>query len=70
MKNYYVRCELDEEMPDYVFVVKAEKQDEADELALMELLTSYPMYKERIEDGHFSVYEITPEELLERLTIN
>lgn len=70
MKHYFIRAEIEESYPDYEFVIKAKTQEEAEKLAQKELTESYPdIFVGKYAD-RFSCYEITAEELLQRLTIN
>jgi len=70
LKNYFIRAEVEEEYPDYIFVIRAKTQKQAEKLAQKELTTSYPGIFVGKYTDRFSCYEITANELLQRLTIN
>lgn len=68
MKYFYVRYEVGEDYPNYVFVIKAETLNKAYKLVDKILMTDYP--EEYELNNHYSLCEITPEELLNKLLIN
>lgn len=79
MKNYYISMDLKEGMPCYDFVIKANNIDEAKEIANGIIWKDYPEEMSLLNDNttdteetleSFWCKEITPEELLEKLTIN
>lgn len=68
MKYFYVRYEVADGYPDYEFVIKAESFEEAKEIAT-EIIDKD--YEQEWEDNkNFAMYEITAEQLLERMLIN
>lgn len=68
MKNYYIEVELGEGIPTYNFVIKAQDNDTARELAWKEVDASYPDCDMKHTELHCG--EITAEDLLLKLTIN
>ena len=62
---YYIIQELEEGLPDYDFVVKADNYMEAHEIATKVITTDYPDY-----EINYSCHQVTAKQLLERLTIN
>ena len=67
MKHYYIRAEINEEYPDYDFVVRARSLDGALTIANEILEKDYP---EEYRKDNFYCKMITAKELLAILTIN
>ena len=67
MKHYFVNFEVDEGVPDYEFVIKAESLSKAREKANIIIKQDYP---EAYEKDNFKCNKITAEQLLDLLTIN
>ena len=66
MKTFYVRADIQEEMPTYDFVVKANTRKQAEKIAKKIIATDYQDFT----DYPFSCEEVTAQELLETMTIN
>lgn len=68
-KIYYVVCNVGEGVPSYNFVVRAKTLKEADKIARKILKTDYPENWEYNKDD-YSIGEVTPQQLVDNLTIN
>lgn len=69
MKNYYIRAEVAEDYPDYDFVIQAKTQKQAESKAKKILMQDYPdIFVGKYAD-RFSCYEVSPDQLLNILTI-
>lgn len=68
MKYYYIRAEIDEWYPYYDFVIKADTQTQASEIARDIVLSDYPDFD--LSTKHIDCNEVTPDEFIRIMTIN